>query len=164
MASRIHFFTLVLAALLAAPPPALAGDVYKCTVNGATVYQGMPCANGRKIEVRTSAPPPPVAKVVFSDADPAKLSLAELQDEIRLVTGLQRGLVSQREVDVKATNTRLGAAASDLAREREDARIRASWDPQLAEAGQRLARLMAELRKRCPGGTSVRDGVQVCSE
>ena len=49
MASRIRFSTLVLSVLIAAPPFAHAEDVYKCTVNGATVYQGMPCANGRSV-------------------------------------------------------------------------------------------------------------------
>lgn len=42
-------FSFALAFAVAAS--SYAGDVYKCSVGGATVFQDAPCANGKKVEL-----------------------------------------------------------------------------------------------------------------
>jgi len=154
---RFRSLSVGLGSLLAASA-AFGGDVYKCNVRGASVYQDKPCTDGKRIDVAGSVPGNPV----ISKADPQSLSLAALHSEIIATAANQRRLGTEMSAEENAATVRLGRRDPRLQGEIE--RIQHKWLPQIQENDARIEALHNEVRRRCPRGASLSSSRQVCDK
>ncbi len=144
-------FLLLLSGMIFAPA-ILAQGVYKCTIKGAVVYQGMPCPEGTQAKLKANV----------SDAGTsAPGSLQDLYNQIRAANDEERNLSRQMDAQFAAARARFGTANTPEANaERE--RIKAEWLPRVRAASERSKALVEQLRQRCPGGASLNGSQQVC--
>jgi hypothetical protein len=141
--------------LLVASAPASA-KAFKCVVDGKTVYQDHPCAGPAPT---TSVAAPAAAAV---PAPRAQLPAVELFDEIQMKERHQRELAAAYQLEAKLAEPRLRTLDAK-ARQAETQQMQARWQPRMRAQQQELERLKAELKARCPGGASMRDGHFECA-
>ena len=153
MQRTIAFFLVALLLLAAAPACAKA---YKCIVNGKTVYQDYPCAGPAPSATVAAAP---TAAVVPPPA--SHRSAPQLFDEIQMVERHLRELDAAHQAEAKIAAPRL-AAMDAKARQAETQQMQARWQQPVRVQQQKLDRLRAELRGKCPGGAKMRDGRFEC--
>lgn len=68
--------TLLIIAITA--PAVVNADVYKCDVNGKTIYQQAPCANGKAVDIQESSGRASLQRQI--DAQSTRLNRSELHD------------------------------------------------------------------------------------
>ena len=143
---------------LACASTAIGGDVYKCNVRGAYVYQDTPCVDGKRLDVAGSTP----GRSTMSKSDPQSLSLGALYSEIIARAADERRLGADMSAEEDAAKARLGSRNPSLRVEIE--RIQGKWLPQIRENRARFDALNSEVRRRCPGGASLSSSRQVCGK
>lgn len=141
---------------LAASPIAHAGGVYKCNVAGRSVYQDMPCKNGKTTQLQQST--------TSSNTKITSMSLATLYSRIRAAAAAERQIRSDMDRDIARTKARLGTKVADPSSNSEAQRIRNEWQPRLQEASRVSDSLLSELRRRCPGGAALNGSAQSCNK
>lgn len=154
----------LLAAILSMPVRA---DVFRCTMDGRTVYQDKPCAGGadEQPQQRTArsetadgiAIPKPFKRTPTPGAPP----LATLHRQIRDAATHESRLRTAYEADVRLTRARVQGLPMDQ-QDREAQALMAKWEPQLEEAAQRSQDLVDQVRRECPGGAAFNDSRQEC--
>lgn len=155
---------LLTAAALFTPPRA---DVFKCTVDGRTVYQDKPCSGGanEKPSQRTArsetagdiAVPKAIGRGPGSDPS----SLAALHQQMRDAEDHRRRVERAYDADVRMTRVRVaGLSAEEQNREAEA--LKAKWLPEMQQANGRTDELRDQLRRECPGGASLSASRQDC--
>lgn len=76
--NRKHIPRMLFCVLTASIPTVTFADVYKCDINGKTVYQQSPCANGKTVDIQESSGRAALQRQI--DAQNTKLNRAELHD------------------------------------------------------------------------------------
>lgn len=162
---------LVLAAstaMLALPSTGVAAaDIFKCSVQGQTVYQDQPCAGAavgvpyQKVEPAVD-PGLSVPAYQPRPSAPGSSSLARLQQDIRDAAAYARQLQRLYDADVKMTRLRV-ASLSRPEQQRAVEALRAKWQPQLQAAERRQQALVDEVRRLCPHGAILNAQSQLCA-
>lgn len=159
---------LALVVPAALPLTALAAsDIFKCSVQGQTVYQDRPCAGAatgvpyRKVQPIVD-PGLSVPPYLPRPSAPAGSQLAQLQQHIRDASAYSRLLQRLYNADVKMTRLRV-ASLSRPEQQRAVEALKAKWQPQLQAASQRERALVDEVRRLCPHGAILNAKSQLCA-
>lgn len=158
----------VLVLALGLMPLAASADVYKCKVDGRTVYQDTPCGDAADAEpYRRTARNETAWGMAIPEYEPrpevpGQSRLAALHRQIQDARRHAEHLRTLYDADVKATR----AKALDLPpalQDREAEALRMRWQPRLRQADERLKALTEEVRRLCPKGAVLNDRQQLCS-
>ncbi len=126
-------------------PAAVAGTIFKCTVDGQVKYQDTPCAAGAKVIERPSGD--------ASSTPVKRLALPDLLSEKNAAEKRYRELEEGYRKDVEQTNRqRIDNNTDPGFYYRESARLEAQWVESIQIARRRRDELVAELSLRCPRG------------
>ncbi len=142
-------------------------DVFRCTVDGRTVYQDKPCAGGadEKPRQRTArsetAGGIAVPKAFDRMPTPGASSLATLHRDMQDAETHRRHVQTAYDADVRLTRARVAGMPLDQ-QDREAEALKAKWLPQIQQANQRTDDLRDQLRRECPGGASLSASRQEC--
>lgn len=118
--------------VLLAASSVVSAQVFKCTVDGKTVYQSLPCAaEGGRVELNTAAP----------SAEDAQLARQRAEDDQRSVRRLEAERERNREI---AAAEREIEARERAARERECARYAEEAVERENRAQERYSRSLRE--------------------
>lgn len=147
---------LIFSLMLATSTTVYAGDVYKCTVGGASVYQDTPCANGKKMDVAGSS--------ASAGPNVGSLSLRDIFLKMTEANAAERRLQGEMDRDIALTKARLGSRVNDPSSNAEVTRIQNEWLPKIREASAMSESLKRELQMRCPKGASLSEGKQTCGK
>jgi hypothetical protein len=163
-----RFVTLAVLALAMQQFPGLAAaDIFKCSVNGQTVYQDQPCA-GAVVGVPYKKTEPVVDTGLSVPAYQPRQSvpggsrLASLQQDIHDASAYYRQLQRLYDADVKLLRLRV-AQLSRPEQQRAVEALNAKWQPQLQAASRRQQSLVDELRQLCPHGAMLNAQTRQCS-
>ena len=148
---------LVLVVVVGASAPAVAGDVFKCAVGGATVFQDTPCANGKKVEVAGSVvgPPPVVGRDIHT------LTSREMQARIRTAGDRLSHLADELRRETAAVRARYGTKDGRTALA-EMQRVEAEYKPRMDREAATIKALADEEQKRCPRGAALNASQPTC--
>jgi hypothetical protein len=144
-----------------------AADIFKCSVQGQTVYQDRPCAGAAVgVPYRKVAPvvDPGLSVPAYQPqpAAPGSSQLAKLQHDIRDASAYSRQLQRLYAADVKMTRLRV-ASLSRPEQQRAVEASKAKWQPQLQAAERRKQALVDEVRRLCPHGAILNAQSQLCA-
>ncbi|GAA5081873.1 DUF4124 domain-containing protein [Lysobacter panacisoli] len=155
---------LMIAASVSTPARA---DVFKCTVDGRTVYQDKPCAGviAATPQQRTARSETAggirVPEYLERPPMPGATPLAILHRQILDAEAYSRRLHTAYDADVRLTRARVAGLPMDQ-QNREAEALHAKWDSHLQQASKRSDDLMKQLRRECPGGAALSEGREVC--
>lgn len=144
---------------LATTDAAIAGDVYKCTVGGTSVYQDSPCASGKKIDITGSV----VGVPLFGGRDIHAMGFGEMESRLRASTRAERVFIDQMNQEVTAVRARYGLRDGKTALA-EIARIQTEYRPRIAREHATYTALIEEMRVRCPRGAAISASRQTCGK
>jgi len=153
--------------LVAVLPQPVRADVFKCTVEGRTVYQDKPCTSGadEKPQQRTvrsqTAGWIAVPRSFDRAPTPGASSLATLYQQMQDAEAHSRRVSQAYEADVRLTRARVAGLPMDE-QSRESEALKAKWEPQLKQASQSTKDLIDQLRRECPGGAALNASRQEC--
>ena len=136
MNTRFPFALALLAGALVLASPARAGQVYKCTVDGKTVYQDAPCREAFE---------PVHLRVNLGSGKVDRLTVGELQDEMRVLEERERKVSQGLARDMEHSYRTNGTA-------QDQDRVRAEYSREMKANEERRNAINAEMRRRCPGG------------
>lgn len=144
-----------------------ATDIFKCSVQGQTVYQDQPCAgaaDGVPYRKGESDVDPGLSVPAYQPrpSAPASSSLVTLYQDIRDASAYSRQLQRLYDADVKMTRLRVISLPRPEQQHAVEA-LNAKWQPQLQAASQRKQALVDELRQLCPHGAILNAQSQQCA-
>lgn len=148
---------LLLSLVVALPTAASAGEVYKCTVGGSSVFQDKPCANGKKIEVTGSV----VGSAASGGADIHSMSLVQMNSRLRESSDEEKRLVDDMNRDIADARARRGPKAT-IALTSEIERIQTEYRPKIDRAHATSTAIVEEIQKRCPQGAALNETSKGC--
>jgi len=138
-------------------PAGFAGDVYKCSVGGATVFQDAPCANGKKVEVSGSV----IGPSAIPGRDIHTLTAREMESRIQQAGANMRRLNDESHRELDALRARYGVKDGKTLLS-ESNRIQAEYQPRIAHEAAIVKALDDEIRKRCPRGAALNSTQPTC--
>lgn len=148
--------SLLLLSCLVVTPGAMAGELYKCTLNGQTKYQDKPCEKGAKSSTR--------AVPGMGSRDPSQFTMDDLYLEMEAARKARNELEEgYRQAIARAANE-LGESADPEKSNALREKLRSTWLPRIQAAAEREEVLAEELRRRCPNGVSDSGGRFVCEK
>lgn len=150
-----YTIALILAFALVASTKASAGEVYKCTLGGASAFQDKPCVNGKKLDVAGSVAGPAQGAGHGTGAP----GLKDLGVRIQQTTANQRRLYDDMNREVMAVRARYSPTQKQEI-STEIARIQAEYQPRMERERATETALIEEIRKRCPKGAMLNDASQ----
>ena len=149
---------LGLALGLACVTTASAGDIYKCTINGSTVYQDKPCSTVKPDEGKLAV------QGAQSDDSATGDNPAALMQGIRKLGEREHLLDAQRDRAQAELKVRMAGVTDAQVQQREVAAFKRDWQDRFAENQRQRKLLLDQLRKLCPGGASSRSGQTTCNK
>jgi len=151
--------------------PGLAhADVYKCRVDGRTVYQDTPCPGAAELAPYKADRAPaqkrapqaiaaPAGRRPY-DAPPASTPRG-LYEQMQDAREYSEVLQTRYDHEVKQARARAPTMSQEQQRRLSQA-LHAKWDHQLQAAGTRERKLSEALRRMCPGGASINERTEHC--
>lgn len=142
------WLALALMPVFGSMPVAHAGAIYKCTVEGSTVYQDQPCSADKPDAGRLSGPAVQPADPVAGN-DPSALIAG-----IRTLADRDRQLQAQHDRELDALKARMAGVHDEQVQRREVDQFNRGWQERFGESRQKREALVDRLRALCPGGAS----------
>ena len=119
--------------------------VYKCTVNGRTVFQDQPCAGAAR-----------------ASASPQATPVSDLIDQVHSTENAISALHKRHEVEQRFLRQKRETAADPRRIDAELAALDRGFNTEMAAAQRRRDAARAALRQRCPTGASLTRGQTTC--